>query len=82
MNDPVRHKKLIKNQIKSSKLIYDNTFTNKKPRKKYFQILMLQDDPFEKYQLFVKFLISFLCLTGSFIQFVCFSMASAHMILK
>ena len=34
MNDPVRHKKLIKNQIKSSKLTYDNTFTNKKPRKK------------------------------------------------
>ena len=30
MNDPVRHKKLIKNLIKSSKLIYDNTFTNKK----------------------------------------------------
>ena len=35
MNDPVRHKKLIKNQIKSSKLIYDNTFTNKKPRKNF-----------------------------------------------
>ena len=33
MNDPVRHKTLIKNQIKLSKLIYDNTFTNKKPRK-------------------------------------------------
>ena len=33
MNDPVRHKKLIKNQIKLSKLTYDNTFTNKKPRK-------------------------------------------------
>ena len=27
MNDPVRHKKLIKDQIKLSKLIYDNTFT-------------------------------------------------------
>ena len=50
MNDPVRHKKLIKNQIKSSKLICDNTFTNKKPRKKKnFQISMLQDDPFERY---------------------------------
>ena len=35
MNDPVRHKKLIKNQIKSSKLKYDNTFTNKKPRKNW-----------------------------------------------
>ena len=34
MNDPLRQKKLIKNQIKLSKLIYDNTFTNKKPRKK------------------------------------------------
>ena len=33
MNDPSRQKKLIKNQIKLSKLIYDNTFTNKKPRK-------------------------------------------------
>ena len=33
MFNPLRHKKLIKNQIKSSKLIYDNTFTNKKPRK-------------------------------------------------
>ena len=35
MNDPLRHKKLIKNQIKSSKLTYDNTFTNKKPRKNW-----------------------------------------------
>ena len=34
MNDRVRHKKLIKNQIKSSKLTYDNTFTNKKRSKK------------------------------------------------
>ena len=33
MNDPIRHKNLIKNQIKSSKLTYDNTFTNKKSRK-------------------------------------------------
>ena len=33
MNDPVRHKKLIKNQITSSKLTYDNTLTNKNPRK-------------------------------------------------
>ena len=33
MNDPLRQKKLIKNQIKSSKWTYDNTFTNKKPRK-------------------------------------------------
>ena len=33
MNDPLRQKKLIKNQIKLSKLLYDNTFTNKKPRK-------------------------------------------------
>ena len=33
MNDPLRQKKLIKNQIKWSKLTYDNTFTNKKPRK-------------------------------------------------
>ena len=33
INDPLRHKKLIKNQIKSSKMTYDNTFTNKKPRK-------------------------------------------------
>ena len=42
MNDPLRHKKLIKNQIKSSKLTYDNTFTNKKPRKnEKFQISML-----------------------------------------
>ena len=35
MFNPLRHKKLIKNQIKSSKLIYDNTFTNKKPRKNW-----------------------------------------------
>ena len=35
MNNPLRHKKLIKNQIKSSKLTYDNTFTNKKPRKNW-----------------------------------------------
>ena len=35
MNDPLRHKKLIKNQIKLSKLIYDKTFTNKKPRKNW-----------------------------------------------
>ena len=50
MNDPVRHKKLIKNQINSSKLIYDNTFTNKKPTKtENFCISMLQDDPFEIY---------------------------------
>ena len=41
MNNPLRHKKLIKNQIKSSKLTYDNTFTNKKPRKtEKFQISM------------------------------------------
>ena len=33
MNNPLRHKKLIKNQMKWSKLTYDNTFTNKKPRK-------------------------------------------------
>ena len=33
MNDPLRHKKLIKNQIKLSKLTYDNTFANKKHRK-------------------------------------------------
>ena len=33
MNNPLRHKKLIKNQMKSSKLTYDNAFTNKKPRK-------------------------------------------------
>ena len=36
LNDPVRHEKLIKNQMKSSKLTYDNTFTNKKPRKDWF----------------------------------------------
>ena len=35
MFNPLRHKKLIKNQIKSSKLTYDNTFTNKKPRKNW-----------------------------------------------
>ena len=35
MNDPLGHKKLIKNQIKSSKLTYDNTFTNKEPRKNF-----------------------------------------------
>ena len=49
MFNPLRHKKLIKNQIKLSKLTYDNTFTNKKPKKtENFQILMLQDDPFER----------------------------------
>ena len=42
--------KIIKNQVKLSKLTYDNTFTNKKPRKTgIFQISMLQDDPFERY---------------------------------
>ena len=35
MNDPVRHKKLLKDQIKSSKLTHDNAFTNKKPRKNW-----------------------------------------------
>ena len=49
MYDPLRQKKLIKNQIKWSKLTYDNTFTNKKPRKTENQISMLQDDPFERY---------------------------------
>ena len=33
MNSPVRHKKLIKNQIRLSKLAYDNTFTNKAQKK-------------------------------------------------
>ena len=33
MYDPLRQKKLIKNQIKWSKLTYDNTFTYKKSRK-------------------------------------------------
>ena len=35
MNDSVRHKKLIENQIKLSKLTYDNTFTDEKPRKNW-----------------------------------------------
>ena len=50
MNNPLRHKKLTKNQIELSKLTYDNTFTDKSLEKtENFPISMLQDDPFERY---------------------------------